>query len=409
MKAVYQVLKGIIVGSIMSLALIFFVAALTTDFALIRAVMNAEILYESDLKEISKRGYFGKYVSASANREVGESGQTKLSVRLFDIFRIRNKDINISKPKNVSLGGEIVAMFLKPEGLIVDKVGTVKTKDGEKEVFETGKLKEGDIIIEVAGKKVQSVADIQKVLLKAEPEIDVKILRGINELTLKASPQISVSCNQKRLGVFLRDDFGGIGTLTYIDGNGRFGALGHSISVYGHNPDIESGRISRARFLSVEKAEKGKTGSIRAAESFEKGAGLGEISKNSKIGVFGTIKNKEYLKSFASAETASRFSVKPGAAKILTQVGEGEPEFYDVKILKASKQHKSQSRGIVLKVTDKRLIEKTGGIVQGMSGSPIVQNGKIVGAVTHVFLNDATKGYGIYLDFMMQENNILQN
>jgi stage IV sporulation protein B len=165
--------------------------------------------------------------------------------------------------------------------------------------------------------------------------------------------------------------------------------------------------VANASVVSIEKSRAGYAGELKALPNMLTASSIGDIEKNSELGVYGKV-NDEWVKKRLKDEVAvlkcGRFGVKSGNAKILAQVNNEPPRMYDIKIIKASKQKNTATRGMVIKITDKELLSKTGGIVQGMSGSPILQDGKLVGAVTHLFLNDPTRGYGVYADFMLEEN-----
>ena len=202
----------------------------------------------------------------------------------------------------------------------------------------------------------------------------------------------------------MRDDAQGIGTLTFVTKDGKFGALGHSICDYetGIEIPVQDGGIYLCNLVGINKAERGRTGEIRCLFSQTK-ASNGQILKNTQCGVFG---NTNDLDSLVDANlllpVGNRMLVKLGKASIVSSVG-GIREEYEIEIIKTNYQSLSGDKSFVFRVIDKRLIGITGGIVQGMSGSPIIQNGKIIGAVTHVFLNDATKGYGVYIDWMIEQ------
>ena len=212
--------------------------------------------------------------------------------------------------------------------------------------------------------------------------------------------------------MWVRDHASGIGTLTYINSKNRFGALGHPICDSDTKSviSLKDGQLYNCSVLGVNKGSSGAPGELKGL--FMQGKNTqGVIEKNNNYGVFGTIYNdSNFLKKYKEIEIGSRISVKPGKAKIKCCLDGNNVEEFDIEIIKTNYQNYSNGKSMVIRVTDKNLISRTGGIVQGMSGSPIIQNGKLVGAVTHVFVNDPTKGYGIYAEWMLQTlNNITKN
>lgn len=369
-----------------------------TNFDALNALNEQSILFESDIEALSQNGYFGPFVNVRMEQEVSlDSKMANVSVKLFNLFNLRNKKIEISKERSVNISGDILAMIINPKGLIVDSVTN-------KEAILSNVIQENDIILSIEDKAIEKVEDIQEVLLQAKDKEKIKlnIIREGKCKTIDFLPEAAQN-GERKLGLFLRDEFGGIGTLSFIDDNGRFGALGHSISVGKSMPQIDGGQVVLAEFIGVDKPQKGKAGSLLASISQNKDDRIGSIDKNTEVGVFGHLKNKIEKFSLTKAEVGGRFFVKPGKAQILTTIDESGPQLFDVNIVKATKQNKSSTKGIVLRITDKRLKDKIGGIVQGMSGSPILQRGKVVGAITHVYLNDPTMGYGVYLDFMLEK------
>ncbi|MCL2770924.1 MAG: hypothetical protein FWD89_01280 [Firmicutes bacterium] len=227
---------------------------------------------------------------------------------------------------------------------------------------------------------------------------------------------VSFKCFTKEEEGFFRDtkiysgEVLGVGTLTYVKKeDNKFGALGHALLDENKKDAVKvvKGTVANASVVSIEKSRAGYAGELKALPNMLTASSIGDIEKNSELGVYGKVNDewvKKRLKDEVSVLKCGRFSVKPGNAKILAQVNNEPPRLYDIKIVKASKQKNTATRGMVIKITDKELLSKTGGIVQGMSGSPILQDGKLIGAVTHLFLNDPTRGYGVYADFMFEEN-----
>ena len=356
----------------------------------IKAIFDASVLYMSDL-EVLQNKTSNKLMSTNVNLETSNKSMAKIEFKLFDIFKIKTKTVEVVNDREVLLSGDLIAMQLKPEGVFVTKIHEVETMDNNSKVFD-GNIMVGDIITSVNGNKIEDICDLQDCVVTGEP-IVLTILRNGKKIDISATPKLEKSTEIYRLGLTVEDDIGGIGTLTFIDlETNKFGALGHSINK--NASALKSGKIVKANIIGIEKGSLGKAGEIKAYESFGKENTLGEVNKCSNKGVFGVIKNKDFINKCVKMQTGGRFSVVPGDAQIICDLDGTGAKAYNIKIIKAAKQNSSDIKGMVIKVTDKKLLSKTGGIVQGMSGSPIVQNGKLIGAVTHVFLNDSTKGYG---------------
>ena len=233
-------------------------------------------------------------------------------------------------------------------------------------------------------------------------EVKIKVKHGqiVQEKNIK--PDFDVISKTYKLGLWVKDAGSGIGTLTFVEDNGYFGSLGHPVvdSKTGEILKVNSGSVYTCKILSIEKGISGKAGELRGI--IENQNKIGDIITNNKFGVYGKMDSGQYGGSGEKLiQVASADEVKPGKAKIICTLDSGIPKEYEIEIVKAVSQNKVQDKGMVIHVTDKNLLELTGGIVQGMSGSPIIQNGKLVGAVTHVFVNDPTRGYGIYAEWML--------
>ena len=327
--------------------------------------------------------------------------------RLFNLFNIKNLRVNVSKTDEVLLGGDCVGLTLKSKGVIVVGSNYIVTKQGNVSPFINSGLKIGDVIIMLNNKEVNCLSDIQEVLLKnGGDEISVDAVRDGKPFKTIIKPEFDIQTKTYKLGIWISEDAVGVGTLTFINPeNMRYGCLGHAIN--GAESDeilqILNGEIYKCNVVGVKKGVKGVPGEILGL--FIKGRNVqGCVDVNNEFGVYGNLKeNAELALGKNKIKIGGRLSAKPGKAKILTCIDGVNVEEFDIELIKTNYQIGSQSKSMVIKVTDSDLINRTGGIVQGMSGSPIVQNGKIVGAVTHVFVNDPTKGFGLYLDFMINE------
>lgn len=323
-----------------------------------------------------------------------------------DVFLLHiesaSKNNNLSN-REVYLGGDPIGVEVKPNGLIVENILPVVTKEGVKTPLSDCNIKKGDLIKQINGIKVNSSQDIAKVMSEGNVDnMEISFVRnGINLVTYAKAELDSIS-GEYKLGLSVSDAIDGIGTLTFVDTkDGRYGALGHPISevLKKDGTTCVNGFICDANIFSVYKGEKNRAGEL--VGNLVKEVKLGSIDTNETQGIFG--KYTGDVSSMQKIKVASSKYVKPGKAQIVTSAFTGKPTYYDIEIIKACKQDKDKPKGILYRVTDQRLIKLSGGIVQGMSGSPIVQKGKLVGAVTHVFLADSTKGYGTYIDWMIDK------
>lgn len=328
----------------------------------------------------------------------------RIRKKVFTIFAIclaialrfsAPQTLQASFTKSVYPGGFPIAMVLDIDGAVIDDVGVVKTAVGDASLG--NKLKKGDTITEIDGHKITCSQDVVAIVEGGNgDEIILTLLRGGKEKDVTVVPYIESDSGTFRLGVYLRDTVSGVGTVTYVKENGRFCALGHSIedSVGGEVP-IRGGKVFGCEVVGVEKGKRNEAGELKAEVSGQEA--IGEVYSNGKTGVFG--KFYDFKPNGDMLRLGNRNDVLPGKAYVISTVNDST-EAYEIDVIRALPQAESMPKGLFIRVTDKRLLGICGGIVQGMSGSPIIINGKIVGAVTHVLLNDATKGYGIYVDWM---------
>lgn len=302
----------------------------------------------------------------------------------------------------VHIGGEPIGIAITANGLIVMGEGGVSTKDGEVFPARNAGIKAGDVIKSLAGENLTSIYQLKKILSETS-KIDLPIVyeRGGKQISAIITPAEDRITGQKKLGVALKEDVGGIGTLTFVTQNGQFGALGHHISddESGLSEELSGGYIYQTAIDDVIKGEAGKAGGLVASVNRLSNP-IGAIKDNTDIGLYGLYTAKADGQLY---RIAGKGEAKPGHAQVLTTVDGETPKFYDVEIVKVISQTDPGDKGMVILVSDKELLKKTGGIVQGMSGSPIVQNGSIIGAVTHVFIQDPTRGYAVHARFMLDE------
>ena len=297
--------------------------------------------------------------------------------------------------------GHTVGIKLFAEGVVVIGLAEVDTAAGVLTPGADCGLRVGDVIEAANGKPVDSSEQFAS-LLQCGGVVKLDVSRDGEDLTLAARPVLGDD-GTYRLGAWIRDSMAGIGTVTFYDPvTGTFGALGHGINDVDTAllMPLDSGSILPATVAGVEKGKAGDPGQLQGV--FDTDSTLGLLSANTDGGVFGVMADSGWVEG-APVEAAVRDEVEPGEATILSNISGQRVEEYAIRIEKVFPQREDDCRDYLLKVTDPRLLEATGGIVQGMSGSPILQNGKIVGAVTHVLVDDPTSGYGIWVGRMLQQ------
>ena len=401
--------RKFLIASIVFLAVCVVVAILFLNIN-VRALSdlsNESYVTFEDMQNINEQKIFGKFVDATLDKSQVEVGgerpkNGKVTFKLFGLIPIKSVDVQILGDENVYLGGNAVGFSIKTNGVIVVGKNSVMTENGLVSVCESQNINAGDIITHIDGNEIKDANDIPNHLNHTTGEVKLTLKRGAKSFDVVLKPQVDTNGN-KKIGLWVRDDATGIGTLTYVDSKTLdFGALGHPVTdgETGTKIDIQKGQVYDCSVVGIEKGERGKPGELKGVFLSSKNA-KGEIEGGNDFGIYGKILEKSgMVDENVVAGVGGRLAVKPGKAQIISSVS-GVREYYDIEIIKASKQKTAKDKSMVFRVTDKRLLELTGGIIQGMSGSPILQNGKLVGAVTHVFVSDPTKGYGIYIDWMM--------
>lgn len=296
------------------------------------------------------------------------------------------------------LGGYPIGILAQADGLIVQEFVNVVTQKGSFSPALQAGLRKGDIIVEINGTEVRSVNDFRNCILLTADNITIKAVRDGKENIFIIQPEMDLTQNEKKIGLVLKSDIAGIGTMTYVLENGHFGALGHRIGdSYGNDLIYSHGNIYNCDIngynTPTENAPGELNGKIISSEQ------LGTFDKNLFCGIFGDLNTERESK---MVKIGDRSTIQPGKATIYTTIQGNTPTEYEIEIIRIFPQQKPAEKSMVIRVTDKRLLSTTHGILQGMSGSPILQNGKLVGAVTHVFTNDSTTGYGIFVDWMLQ-------
>ncbi|WP_421379491.1 SpoIVB peptidase [Bacillus salacetis] len=325
---------------------------------------------------------------------------------------IKKVDVEVIKDFKVIPGGQSIGVKLNTLGVLVVGHHLVQTKDGKVSPGEKAGIQVGDMITEINGQKIEKLADVAPFVQEAgetEDALEVVLRRDKEKIKTELQPMKDSNENSYKLGLYIRDAAAGIGTMTFYDPKSKkYGALGHVISDMDTKKPIvvEDGEIVHSTVTSIEKGSNGKPGEKLARFTEEKDV-IGDITRNSPFGIFGKL-NRDIKNGMLdkALPIALSHQVKEGPAQILTVVDGEDVELYDIEIVSTIPQKFPATKGMVIKVTDPDLLDKTGGIVQGMSGSPIIQDGKLIGAVTHVFVNDPTSGYGVHIEWMLNEAGI---
>ena len=306
-------------------------------------------------------------------------------------------------PDTVIPVGRAVGIKLFSDGVVVVGTTEVATDSGNVDPAKACGLKEGDIITHINREEVDTIEEVQSVLQEVGGQtMSIRALREDEPIQLTARAVQCSSDGQYKLGAWIRDSMAGIGTITYWDPEtGVFGALGHGINDVdtAQLMPLQSGSILYSDVADVKKGQKGEPGELKGA--FQVDRDLGALYANTPGGVFGTLSDSGFFSTAQPVEVAGRDEVHTGKAVIRSNVAGDATEEYEVEITRIFPENDQDTRNLMLKVTDSRLLDTTGGIVQGMSGSPILQEGKLVGAVTHVLVNDPTQGYGILAENML--------
>ena len=388
--------------------LVFLITSLFSNFSS-SFLLNLPDDFYTNLEEIenlNKDKTLGQFYSADFvknNLETGEKEDKSGTVvfKLFGLIPIKKVKVEILPEEEVFIGGVPIGLNVTTQGAIVVSNTVIDPQNNN--ISSHKILKNGDIITKINNKQINAVQDIEECLNNTNSSVvNLEILRN-NKFKNIELPYIKNSNEKCKLGVWVKDDISGIGTLTFVNSQNQFAALGHPVTdSSGSNIiPISGGNVYDCSLLGIEKGKTNNPGQLKCL--FVQSERNGSILRNTKYGIIGKYDTTtDMIDSNLSAKIGGRLSVKPGKASIISSVS-GIRQEYEIEIIKANYQKTEDDKSMIFRVTDKKLIELTGGIIQGMSGSPILQNGKIVGAVTHVFMKDPTKGYGVYADWMLKE------
>ncbi len=327
----------------------------------------------------------------------------QMNLKLFGVLPYKNVDIEVIQDTMLIPSGIPIGIYVKTEGVLVVGIGEFESSGGETVSPARYVLQKGDYILKSNGEKVENKKHFIRMVEASEGEDMVLTIRRGGEIT---DVMISAEENQMqewKLGIWIRDNAQGIGTMTYESTDDTFGALGHGINDVDTSilMNLEEGVLYRTEIVGITRGAGGAPGELTGYIEYDSDNVIGEITENTTAGIFGVcdpalLENTVY----EPIPIALKQEIELGPAQIICSVS-GEPEFYDVEIVEVNQEQENVNRGIVIRVVDEKLLMLTGGIIQGMSGSPIIQNGKLAGAVTHVLVNDSTRGYGIFIEEML--------
>lgn len=368
---------------------------------------NNEKIKDNENVKVSK---LEKTVSRKGKRKLVFITITMLLLTYIFSYQyvIKEQSVRVSNSitKKINPIGRLVGLKLYTKGVLVIGMSEIDGKDGKVyEPYKNSGIQEGDLIKEVNGEKIENTEDLANMLNCSEGRVlDIKYQNNNDDFETKITPVITKE-DKYMIGLWVRDAACGIGTLTYYNKeNNSFGTLGHGLVDVdtGKLLNVKNGDIVTSKIVSIVKGERNKAGEIRGI--IDDGIKIGEIEKNTMIGVYGIVTNEEYINKIILPEVsvASRNEIKIGKAKAICQLeNDKEPEEYEIEIKKIYKANSKDNKSMLIKITDKKLINKTGGIIPGMSGTPIIQNGKFIGAITNVLVSNPEVGFAVFADLML--------
>lgn len=356
-------------------------------------------------------------IQASSNIEKSKNvyetaGTFELNLNLFGTIPVKEINVNVIPKTKVIPLGNLIGVKMYTSGVLVVGMSEIEGSNEQKyKPYQNSGIEEGDMIVEMNNKKIENTDELVDVVRKSNgQEIQIKYVRDDKVVTTSIAP-VQNESNEYKLGLWVRDAAAGVGTLTFYEQTtGSFAALGHGIVDVdtGGILNIANGELVTSKLISIQKGEKNKPGEIKG--SIDSGLTIGEIDKNTNFGVFGLVLNRGNLdlKNSKEYEVALRSEIQTGEAEVICELEQGKKENYKIEIEKIYTSNNYDNKSMLIKITDKRLLEKTGGIIQGMSGSPIIQNGKFIGAITNVLVSDPTTGYAIFGDLMIKQMRLVQ-
>jgi len=385
---------------------VFIISVLLT--AVLGTAIYMEGYFPDTYSVVSGEEIFLNYPAMISPRdtEISEDGDDSFTadITILGSIYVKEVQVNLVEQKEVCVSGQPFGIKMFTDGLMI--VGSTDISVGGERFnpAKTAGLRTGDILQSINGVKLTSNEELGSIVQSSGGKLlQITYIRNGSVSRATVQPLISDADGKYRIGIWVRDSSAGIGTLTYYDENtGIFTGLGHAVC------DIDTGALMpllngeavTAEIIGCKRSEAGAPGELKG--KFSESGRIGYLISNSTSGIYGAVRSRNMI-SGRRMPVAMNYEIKTGEAVILTTVEGTEPQEYDIQIEKIMAGDSSKSQNMVIRITDSDLLEVTGGIVQGMSGSPIIQNGKLIGAVTHVFVNDPTRGYGIFIENMLAE------
>jgi stage IV sporulation protein B len=342
-------------------------------------------------------------LSGPVTFKTGSINNYTVDLRLFGLIPLKSVQIEVIEDKKVIPAGIPIGIYVKTKGVLVVGIGDFEGEDGYQRSPAQYILQPGDYILAINDIEVTGKSHLIELVSHCEGQnMIMKVQRGAEVIELMVKPEANFTGDYK-LGAWVRDNAQGVGTMTYIEADGRFGALGHGINDVDISElmTLESGALYYTEIINIKRGSNGSPGELTGFIEYEDKNRLGSITENTPYGIFGVC-NEVRQESIVHEPVSIglKQDIERGPAQIICSIT-GEAQLYDVEITQINLDSANVNRGIVLKITDPELLSLTGGIVQGMSGSPIIQGEKLIGAVTHVLVQDATSGYGIFIESMI--------
>ena len=334
---------------------------------------------------------------------VSGDGSYLLSARILGAIPFKDIKVIPADSTSVLVSGSTVGIYMETDGVLVIDTGEIISEDGQTVDPACNIVEPGDYIVAFNDETITCKKDLVKDLENlTQDTVTLQVIRNGKKIPLLLDPVKDVKGGYK-LGVWVRDNTQGIGTLTFVDQKGKYGALGHGISDVdtGELLHIDDGALYQAQIVGIQKGRSGSPGELSGLIHYEAEKIIGSIEKNCEQGIYGKLTDMSGLSGLKKMEIAYKQELEIGPASVLCCV-DGEIREFEAEITRIDMNHEDTNKSFVIQVTDPELLEMTDGIVQGMSGSPIIQNGKFVGAITHVFVQDSTGGYGIFAETMLK-------
>lgn len=342
-------------------------------------------------------------ISYDETVEVSQNGSYQIRCKWLGVLPLKTIKVHTVEKQEVLVSGSPVGIYMETKGVLVIDSGEITDREGIRRTPAEHIIQSGDYICEIDGKVLTGKRQLMQLVRENQGEpMELQVVRHQETIKLEMTP-VETEDGSYKLGIWVRDNIQGIGTLTYVEPDGTFGALGHGISDTdtGERLEISDGDLYRADILSIRKGTAGTPGELRGVINYREENRIGTICGNSQYGIRGQLEPGKYSESMKKIPTGLKQEIQTGKAEIRCDIGDGIRE-YQCEILEIDSNARDTNKCFVLRITDDDLLSRTGGIVQGMSGSPVLQNGKLIGAITHVFVNDPTKGYGIFIENMME-------